>query len=80
MFFAAIFHTPVFFGIHFLWVDLFQYWLSGCLEPHAVLAYVVPVICAYLATFISTEIVLKIPVLCFLMEVKKGVLQVTKIQ
>jgi len=42
------------------------------------LAYVVPVICAYLATFISTEIVLKIPVLCFLMGVKKGVLQVTE--
>ena len=42
------------------------------------MAYVVPVICAYLATFISTEIVLKIPVLCFLMGVKKGVHLVTE--
>jgi len=55
------------FSIHFLWIVLFQYWLSGLLESNVVLAYLVPIACAYLATLACVEIAFRIPLLCFMM-------------
>lgn len=58
------------FSIHFLWIVLFQYWFSGLLATNTVLAYIVPIACAYLATFACAEISFRIPLLSFLMGAK----------
>ena len=60
----------LFFSIHFLWMVLFQYWFSDLLGTNTVLAYSVPVACAYLATFACAEIAFRIPFLSFLMGAK----------
>ena len=61
-----------YFSIHFLWVVLFQYWLSGTFGGNIVLLYTVPVVCAYIVTLACAEICLRIPFLCFLMGTKKS--------
>ena len=55
------------FSIHFIWIVLFQYWFAGLIGTNAVLAYFLPIVCAYPATIISAEIVYRIPLLSFLM-------------
>ena len=61
-----------YFSLHFLWIVLFQYWFADVLNDNTALLYFVPVICAYAATFICSEICLKIPALCFLMGTKSS--------
>lgn len=56
-----------YFSIHFLWIVLFQYWLSGILKDNTALLYLVPTIPAFIATFACSGICLRIPVLNFLM-------------
>ena len=58
------------FSIHFLWIVLFQYWLSGLVSDNTFLAYFVPVLCAFPATFACAEIAYRIPFLSFLMGAK----------
>ena len=58
------------FSIHFLWIVLFQYWLSGLVSGNTFLAYLVPVLCAFPATFACAEITYRIPFLSFLMGAK----------
>jgi len=60
----------LFFSIHFVWIVLFQYWFSGLIVTNTSMSYFVPIVFAYLATFICTEIAFRMPVLCFLMGVK----------
>ena len=62
----------LFFSIHFLWIVLFQYWLSGLVGHNTIAAYFVPVLCAFPATFACAEIAYRIPVLSFLMGAKAG--------
>ncbi len=59
-----------YFSLHFMWIVLIQYWFAGTLGGNAALLYFVPIICAFAATFICSEICLRIPVLCFLMGTK----------
>ncbi len=61
----------LFFSIHFVWVVLFQYWFFDLLGNNKLLLYFVPVAAAYFSTFICSEICMRIPVLRFLMGVKK---------
>lgn len=61
----------LFFAIHFLWIILFQYWFKELLGGSMVLLYFVPVLPAYAATFLCSEIAMQIPVLRFLMGAKK---------
>jgi peptidoglycan/LPS O-acetylase OafA/YrhL len=60
----------LFFSIHFLWIVLFQYWLSGLIENNTLTAYFVPILCAFPATFACAEIAYRIPLLSFLMGAK----------
>ena len=59
------------FSIHFLWIVLFQYWLSDLFAKNNILLFIVPIVCAYVATLICAEICLRIPILCFMMGTKK---------
>ena len=59
-----------YFSLHFLWIVLFQYWFAGSMGGNTALLYFIPIICAYAATLICSEICLRIPVLCFLMGTK----------
>ena len=60
----------LFFSLHFVWIVLFQYWLSGIVGTANVLAYFVPVLCAYPMTFACAEIAYRIPFLSFLLGTK----------
>ncbi len=60
-----------YFSIHFLWVVLFQYFFSKIFAENFFLLYFIPVIAAYIATFICAEAVIRVPVLCFLSGTKK---------
>ena len=55
------------FSIHFIWVIMFQYWFRALADVSTALLYFVPVVLAYLATFVTAEICYRIPILCFLM-------------
>ena len=57
----------LYFSLHFIWVVLFQYWLSGPLGDNLVLLYVVPVALSFLATAICAEICYRVPFLRFLL-------------
>lgn len=59
-----------YFTLHYVWIVLFQFRLSDVLSGNTLLLYILPIICAYAATMICSEIILKIPVLCFLMGTK----------
>lgn len=58
------------FSIHFLWIVLFQYWLSGIAGNNTFLAYLLPVLCAYPVTIVCSETAYRIPLLSFLMGAK----------
>lgn len=55
-----------FYVFHFIWVVLFQYFLSGDKIGNTGLLYVLPVLLAYAATFLCCEICNKVPFLSFL--------------
>lgn len=59
-----------FYILHFVWVVLFQYLLADILFDNIELLYIVPVILAYCATFLSCEICIRIPFLCSFMGIK----------
>lgn len=59
-----------YFSLHFLWIVLFQYWFADIFSGNTVLLFLVPVICAFAATLLCSEICLRIPALCFLMGTK----------
>ena len=59
-----------YFSLHFVWIVLFQYWFADILNSNTVMLYIVPVICAYGATLICSEICLKVQLLCFLIGTK----------
>ena len=59
-----------YFSLHFLWIVLFQYWLADIFSGNTVLLFLVPIICAFAATLLCSEICLRIPALCFLMGTK----------
>ncbi|MBQ7491365.1 MAG: acyltransferase [Clostridia bacterium] len=61
-----------YFSLHFVWIVLFQYWFADILNSNTVMLYIVPIICAYAATLICSEICLKVPILCFLMGTKSN--------
>ena len=61
-----------YFSLHFVWIVLFQYWFADIINSNTVMLYIVPMICAYAATLICSEICLKVPVLCFLMGTKSN--------
>ena len=60
-----------YFSLHFVWIVMFQYLLAGVMKDRIILIYIVPVILAYIATWICSEISLKIPAICFLLGTKK---------
>ena len=60
----------LFFSIHFLWIVMFQYWFSGFVSGNTFAAYLVPIVCAYPATFACSEVAYRIPLLSFLMGAK----------
>ncbi|MCR5816115.1 MAG: acyltransferase [Ruminococcus sp.] len=55
-----------YFSLHFVWVVLFQYLLADAFGGSIVLLYMIPMLCAFAATFICTEVFVRVPVLCFL--------------
>ena len=55
-----------FFSFHFVWVVLLQYIFSHVSEANTVLLNIIPVISAYLLTFMCCEITFRIPILRFL--------------
>lgn len=55
-----------FFSFHFIFVVLFQYLASEPLKGRTALLYILPVVSAYICTFICAEICIRVPVLCFL--------------
>ena len=55
-----------FFSFHFVWVVLFQYIISNVSVTNTVTLYFIPVLSAYLLTFICCGITLRVPLMCFL--------------
>ena len=55
-----------FFSFHFVWVVLFQYIVSKTTVSSTFLLYFIPVISAYLLTFICCGITLRVPLMCFI--------------
>lgn len=55
-----------YFSLHFVWVVLFQYLLADAFGGSIVLLYMIPMLCAFAATFVCTEVFVRVPVLCFL--------------
>ena len=55
---------------HFIWIVLFQFIWYAMLFHGTFLLYMVPVLLAYVTTFLCCEICVRIPVLCFLMGTK----------
>lgn len=60
-----------FFSFHYFFVVLFQYLAAGPLKGKNALLYLIPVLAAYICTFICAEICLKVPILCFLSGTKQ---------
>ncbi len=58
------------FSLHFLWIVLFQMWFAKLFEGNTFLLYVIPIVPAYTATFVCSELVIRIPPLSFLMGAK----------
>ena len=59
-----------FFSMHYIFVVLMQYLMSGVLAGSTLLLFVIPVICSYVLTFLSVEVFVRVPVLCFLTGIK----------
>lgn len=60
----------LFYSLHFVWVVLFQYVFCDVLKQNTLFLFVVPVILAYVATFLCCEVCIRVPVLCFFMGAK----------
>ncbi len=58
------------FSFHFVWIVLFQFWLSSLLGENIILLYLLPIVLSYIATFICAEVSIRFPVLCFLLGTK----------
>ena len=56
----------LFYIYHFIWVVLFQYILYGFVGNKTVVLFIGSVLLSYLMTFISCEISIRVPGLCFL--------------
>jgi hypothetical protein len=57
----------LFFSLHFIGIVLFQMWFAKLFEGNPLLLYAVPILPAYVATFLCSEIAARIPLLSFLM-------------
>ncbi len=55
------------FSLHFIWIVLFQMWFAKALNGNTFLLYLLPIIPAYIVTFVCSEIAIRIPPLSFLM-------------
>lgn len=55
----------LFYTWHFIWVVSFQYLLFELVGNNTIVLFAGTVILSYLATFICTEISIRIPLLCF---------------
>ena len=55
------------FSLHFLWIVLFQMWFAEVFKGNTFLVFLVPILPAYIATFVCSEIAIRIPPLSFLM-------------
>ena len=62
----------LFYIYHFIWVVLFQYILYGVVGESTAVLFVGTVVLAYVATFLTCEISIRIPFLCFLTGTKYG--------
>lgn len=60
----------LFYMLHFVWIVLFQYVFRNMLGQYTVLLFIVPVLIAYVTTFLCCEVCIRIPVLCLLMGTK----------
>lgn len=58
-----------FFSFHFIWIVFFQYLLSDAFN-NTFMLYIVPILLAYIFTFICCEICIRVPLLSFLMGTK----------
>lgn len=58
------------FSLHFVWIVLFQYCFAGVFADNTLLLFIVPIVCAYAATLVCAEVVLRVPILRFLMGTK----------
>lgn len=54
-----------FYILHFIWVVLVQYFMADILYKHTFLLYIISVLLAYGATFISCEICVRTLLLCY---------------
>ena len=59
-----------FFSVHYIPIVLMQYLISGIFMHDSALMYLVPVVFAYIVTFIVGEVFVRIPFLSFLIGVK----------
>ncbi|MCR5615739.1 MAG: acyltransferase family protein [Saccharofermentans sp.] len=59
-----------FFSFHFIFVVVLQYLMAECFAQNTFLLYILPVIVAYILSFICAGICIRIPVLCFLTGMK----------
>lgn len=58
------------FSIHYVPIVLMQYLVSGIFMSGSIMMYMVPVLFAYVVTFIVSEVFVRIPILSFLIGVK----------
>lgn len=61
-----------YFSLHFVWIVLFQHWFANALSSNTLLLLIIPIICAYAATIVCSEICLRVPVLCVLIGTKSN--------
>lgn len=59
-----------FFSFHFVWLVFFQYLFTDLLGKNTFMLYTIPVVLAYIFTFICCEICIRIPLLSFLTGMK----------
>ena len=60
----------MFYILHYIWIVLFQYLMSGLFINNTFLLFIVPVVVSYIVTFLSCEVCIRSHVLCFLMGTK----------
>lgn len=60
-----------FYILHFIWVVLFQYAAFNIFNNNTVFLYIIPVVLAYIATFLCCELCARIPLISFLMGIKQ---------
>ena len=59
-----------FFSLHYVFVVLFQYLLSGMFSGNTVLLFLIPVAASYVVALLAVELFVRVPVLSFLIGVK----------